>query len=146
MPLKWNNQNCVFRRSVTNHGCWFDKYSLQHFAYVPFFYAWTLYACYSYKKITTTRGALWLLSAFALFHLVDEICNNYTPYSFENLIWWDQGSDTDSLQNFLGDNICACAGLFVMFAIFYRFKHIAWVLPASASVLLGVCLLIFELL
>ena len=77
---------------------WFDPQSFLHFGNLALIYG-LLLVLFIHSK----RNAIILFIVITILHIIDDLLNNFTDYSFENL--WHKSRDGDSIQNFLGDII-----------------------------------------
>ncbi len=83
--MKWSKKND-----------WFDSTSFLHFGNQALVYGLLLVSLVHKKK-----GAIILFAIVTVVHIIDDLLNNFTDYSFERL--WHNSRDGDSVQNFLGD-------------------------------------------
>ena len=90
--MKWNKKND-----------WFDSTSFLHFGNIALVYG-LLLVSFVHKR----KGAIILFAIVTAIHIIDDLLNNFTDYSFENL--WHKSRDGDSVQNFLGDIISGLLG------------------------------------
>ena len=115
--MYWEKTNCLYS-SKGNSKCWFDPHSFLHFGTTSFIYAFLLIGG-EYFNIQT-RGALIFWGLVNLIHIIDELLNNFTYLSFENI--WHMQKDNDSTQNAIGDIICGLVGTTCIFLTFYLTK------------------------
>ena len=82
---------------------WFNSESFLHFGNLALIYGILLVSF-----IKSKRGAIILFIVVTILHIIDDLLNNFTDYSFERL--WHNSRDGDSIQNFLGDIISGLLG------------------------------------
>jgi len=90
---------------------WFNSESFLHFGNLALIY-WILLVSF----IKSKRGAIILFIVVTILHIIDDLLNNFTDYSFERL--WHNSRDGDSIQNFLGDIISGLLGTIPLLIIY----------------------------
>ena len=90
---------------------WFNSESFLHFGNLALIYGILLVSF-----IKSKRGAIILFIVVTILHIIDDLLNNFTDYSFERL--WHNQRDHDSIQNFLGDIISGLLGTIPLLIIY----------------------------
>ena len=90
---------------------WFNSESFLHFGNLALIYGILLVSF-----IKSKRGAIILFIVVTILHIIDDLLNNFTDYSFERL--WHNQRDQDSIQNFLGDIISGLLGTIPLLIIY----------------------------
>jgi len=100
---------------------WFDPKSFLHFGNLALIYGLLLVLF-----IKSKRGAIILFIVLTLIHIIDDLLNNFTDYSFENL--WHKSRDGDSIQNFLGDIISGLLSTIPLLIIYNKVSSLWYIL------------------
>jgi len=100
---------------------WFDPQSFLHFGNLALIYG-LLLVLFVHSK----RNAIILFIVITLLHIIDDLLNNLTDYSFERL--WHKSRDGDSIQNFLGDIISGLLSTTILLIIYNKVSSLWYIL------------------
>ena len=100
---------------------WFNAESFLHFGNLALIYG-LLLVLFIHRKC----NAIILFIVITILHIIDDLLNNFTDYSFENL--WHKSRNGDSIQNFLGDIISGLLSTIPLLLIYNKVSSIWYIL------------------